>query len=201
MMLVWVLVLTALLASDVAEMTNTLGPEETQQDLEIHDLVKGQCDENWLYYYPSSSCYRLFSDKRTWSDAEAFCNRQHESGHLATVHSSDHNKYIINLIVAATERNERTWIGLNDRENEGTFTWIDGSSQSYRNWLSGEPNHSGNEDCVEINFRGKCNNDRNVVVLEVDSRHSIEQEVTFTDLLLHRGREPTPWVLCSAELD
>ncbi|XP_078251343.1 galactose-specific lectin nattectin-like [Rhinoraja longicauda] len=85
----------------------------------------------------------------------AFYNHQPHYGHLATVTSSEHNTFIANVIGAVRNDNPEAWIGLNDRCQEGTFTWIDGSSQSYRHWLSGEPNHSGDEDCVERNFRGK----------------------------------------------
>ncbi|XP_078276260.1 C-type lectin lectoxin-Thr1-like isoform X2 [Rhinoraja longicauda] len=168
----------------------------------MRNIVKGQCDENWFYFPALNSCYRFFCDKRTWSEADAFCKKQKQSGHMASVHSSDQNTFFTKVIAAVNIRNPRTWIGLNDRHQEGKFFWSDGSSSKYRNWLEGEPNNYGrNEHCVERNYGRECNSVRNVVLLEVDFRHSIEQEVTSTDLLLHRGREPTPWVLCSAELD
>ena len=39
------------------------------------------------------------------------------------------------------------WIGLNDRDEEGTFVWSDGTTGGYRPWADGEPNDSGGEDC------------------------------------------------------
>jgi hypothetical protein len=44
--------------------------------------------------------------------------------------------------------NEEWWIGLTDVAQENIFVWVDGSLLSYNYWQSGEPNNSGNEDCV-----------------------------------------------------
>jgi len=44
----------------------------------------------------------------------------------------------------------RLWLGLNDVSVEGTFVWAGGDPSSYRNWASGEPNNSGDEDCAEL---------------------------------------------------
>lgn len=43
------------------------------------------------------------------------------------------------------------WIGLSDAVTEGTFVWNSGSTAEFRSWRAGEPNNSGDEDCVEIN--------------------------------------------------
>ncbi|XP_078264228.1 snaclec 1-like [Rhinoraja longicauda] len=115
MMLMCVLVLTALLASDVAGTTDSLGPEETQQDLEMRALSEGPCAENWFYFPKLRSCYQFFSHNKNWSDAEAFCKQQAHYGHLATVTSSEHDTFITNVIAAVIKGNPFAWIGLNDR--------------------------------------------------------------------------------------
>ncbi|XP_032895849.1 uncharacterized protein LOC116985273 isoform X2 [Amblyraja radiata] len=70
MMLVWVLVLTTLLASDVAGTSNSLGLEETQHHIEKRDVGKKDCKVDWVYYPPLKSCFRFFCDNRTWTNAE-----------------------------------------------------------------------------------------------------------------------------------
>jgi len=40
------------------------------------------------------------------------------------------------------------WIGLGDKESEGTFEWNDGLKASFRRFAAGEPNQLGEEDCV-----------------------------------------------------
>ncbi|XP_072097080.1 lectin-like isoform X1 [Mobula birostris] len=119
-----------------------------QRDLEIY---RGPCDENWFHFPLLNSCYRFFSDKKTWMAAEEFCNQLPHSGHLASVNSSIHNNFISDVVGAVDESKPRAWIGLNDRSQEGIFTWIDGTLYSYQNWMQNEPNINGdNEDCVHL---------------------------------------------------
>ncbi|KAM7009667.1 LOW QUALITY PROTEIN: uncharacterized protein LKV04_001603 [Tautogolabrus adspersus] len=44
------------------------------------------------------------------------------------------------------------WIGLTDRETEGTWKWVDGTPLTTSFWAPSEPNNSGNrnEDCGEM---------------------------------------------------
>eukprot|EP01084_Bolivina_argentea_P258235 435281_1 len=47
------------------------------------------------------------------------------------------------------------WIGLNDKDIEGQFRWIDGvtTSDYVQFWGAGEPNNVGNEDCAFLDNR------------------------------------------------
>ena len=43
------------------------------------------------------------------------------------------------------------WLGLNDREQEGTFVWVATDEElTYSNWAPGEPNDLLGEDCVSM---------------------------------------------------
>ena len=58
------------------------------------------------------------------------------------------------FIQAANSINDNEgWIGYNDIDSEYSFTWSDGTPNSYTNWkCCGEPNDANdNEDCTEIN--------------------------------------------------
>jgi cysteine-rich repeat protein len=50
------------------------------------------------------------------------------------------------------------WIGLNDIEVEGTFTWSDGQPFSFENFADGEPNNAeGLENCIGLFDTGEWN--------------------------------------------
>lgn len=68
-------------------------------------------------------------------------------GHLAVITSQEENDFL-------TERTDGTpaYIGFSDREMEGSFIWETGEEPVFTNWNEGEPNNSGNEDFVVINF-------------------------------------------------
>ncbi|XP_078264266.1 alpha-N-acetylgalactosamine-specific lectin-like [Rhinoraja longicauda] len=153
MMLDWVLVLTALLASDVAGLTDSLGPEENQHHIEKRKIIKGPCAEKWFYFASSMSCYRYFPIEKTWYDAEVLCNAQNRYGNLVTVNSKEHNAFIAKVILAVSKVGTSAWIGLSDNCKEGTFTWIDGSPLKHPQWGTAQPdNLKGLEDCVLTNY-------------------------------------------------
>merc|ERR1719158_826815 len=67
---------------------------------------------------------------------------------------------VINNKIDRFGSNANYWIGLTDRENEGTFVWgSDGSEATYTNWNGREPNNMRKEDCAHI--RTNKNNEWN----------------------------------------
>ncbi|XP_059842844.1 alpha-N-acetylgalactosamine-specific lectin-like isoform X2 [Hypanus sabinus] len=150
MMLVWVLVMTVLLVSDVTGTENSLELERTQHHLEKRELSRGPCDENWFYYSLLNSCYRFFSEEKTWEAAEDFCDQKSYYGQLASVNSDEHNAFISEVVAAVEKNKPWAWIGLNDICMEGNFTWIDGTDYTYKDWDRGQPDDHDNEDCVHI---------------------------------------------------
>ncbi|MGZ4961733.1 MAG: C-type lectin domain-containing protein [Limisphaerales bacterium] len=79
-------------------------------------------------------------------------------GHLATVRNSSENDWLLATFVPILGA-ANFFIGLTDNAHEGTFTWISGETNSFRNWKTGEPNNSnGNEDYAEVHYdTGKWN--------------------------------------------
>ncbi|XP_008276769.1 CD209 antigen-like protein E [Stegastes partitus] len=53
-------------------------------------------------------------------------------------------------------KGENPWIGLNDKENEGTWTWVDGTPLTISYWENIQPDNGGGspqwgeEDCAQI---------------------------------------------------
>ena len=80
-------------------------------------------------------------------------------GSLTTVSDISENSWIRSTFgnFGGTER--KLMIGLTDRSLEGTFSWISGEGEPYRNWAVGEPNNGGStgEDFVEISSTGEWN--------------------------------------------
>ena len=106
---------------------------------------------------------------RDWWNARDECL---EDGYdLVTIDSLEFNNALENQ-TAGYDRS--FWIGLTDLENEGWFTWIDGTELDYEDWRNGEPNDYGfGEDCAEIDSRGgwddnSCS-ERQAYICEVDA--------------------------------
>ncbi|XP_062928249.1 snaclec coagulation factor IX/factor X-binding protein subunit B3-like [Mobula hypostoma] len=137
MRLVSVLVVTALLVSDVTGTDNSTEVEETLRA--FGEITRGPCEIGWYEYRPTKSCYRCFNSTKTWKEAEIFCNREKHYGQLASVTSCDHNEFISKLVRKATTGSRPAWIGLKDVCKNGNFLWGDESSVRYLNWAEGRP--------------------------------------------------------------
>ncbi|XP_014890299.1 neurocan core protein [Poecilia latipinna] len=98
------------------------------------------CEHSWRKFH--GHCYRYFSRRHTWEDAEKDC-REH-SGHLASIHTAAEQSFIRGL------SHDNTWIGLNDRTVEDDFQWTDKTDLQYENWRENQPDNffAGGEDCV-----------------------------------------------------
>jgi hypothetical protein len=108
-------------------------------------------------------CYMVFTTARTWANAAADCESLDGDAHLATILDAGESAFVTNLLI------DRSWIGLNDIDQEGTFVWVTGDPLDFELWVPGEPNNSGNEDCAEIRFDNGEWNDEGCG----DSRHYV----------------------------
>ncbi|XP_054595347.2 neurocan core protein isoform X2 [Nothobranchius furzeri] len=98
------------------------------------------CEHGWRKFH--GHCYRYFSHRHTWEDAEKDC-REH-SAHLSSVLSKAEQEFINGL------GHDNAWVGLNDRTVEEDFQWTDGNELVYENWRESQPDNffAGGEDCV-----------------------------------------------------
>jgi len=84
----------------------------------------------------NSKYYCSHNNNFTWHEAKAAVASL--GGHLVIVDDAAENEFIRSTVLA-----DYVWIGLTDEANEGTFVNVDGSTPSYLNWSSGEPNNNG----------------------------------------------------------
>ena len=114
----------------------------------------GCCDDYWTTY--GNKCYHYFRTTLNWEAARDNCLTH--SANLVGINSVGENDFVSYLTACgSTGAGPRTWIGLNDKVTEDTFTNVDGSSATaYTNWQGNDnPNNWFDEDCVETNYQGR----------------------------------------------
>ena len=81
------------------------------------------CPHQWTEF--NSSCFRFFSSRKTWVNAEDECLTV--GGHLASVHSSQENMFLQSLASG-----DSFWLG-GYHTGEGDWVWSDLSDFDYLN--------------------------------------------------------------------
>ncbi len=85
--------------------------------------------------------YVFVRTPRTFDEASSHCTALR--GQLATIDDAEESAFL------TPHLRVRSWLGLTDRQQEGTFRTPDGANAGFTFWSAGEPNNSGDEDCVE----------------------------------------------------
>lgn len=122
------------------------------------------------------SMYFLNPSYLSGSAAQSFAQSLHAN--LISIQSAAENACILSdLNRLGYGSGDVIWIGFNDEAVEGSFVWYDQAPVVYTNWAPGEPNNSGNEDCVQIYPGGSnpgtwndlnCNGYNSMSVIEVN---------------------------------
>ncbi|XP_050932194.1 CD209 antigen-like protein E isoform X2 [Lates calcarifer] len=107
-----------------------------------HSKTERNCHQGWIKF--NNKCYYA-SDKgaaKTWEESRKDCLQRRAD--LVIITTKDELDFVSKIYT-------RTWIGLSDMQQENKWKWVDGSDLIGGGfWQSGEPNNSGDEDCVEI---------------------------------------------------
>ncbi|ATB27081.1 CotH kinase family protein [Melittangium boletus] len=115
-----------------------------------------QCPRCTVRPAPKGGKLAFCAQALSFADAEADCVTQ--GGHLVSIHDQATQDAV--LAGARALSTGSWWLGLNDRVQEGDYTWTDGSPRHYTAWASGEPNnYGGDEDCTQMYGSGGAWND------------------------------------------
>ncbi|XP_053335470.1 CD209 antigen-like protein E [Clarias gariepinus] len=97
----------------------------------------------------SSSIYFMSTEKKkNWTESRQDC--RDKGADLLIINSTEEQEFISKQLNSSVY-----WIGLSDRDTEGEWKWVDGTTLTTEFWGSGEPSNSSggkDEDCVEIYF-------------------------------------------------
>ncbi|XP_033624617.1 macrophage mannose receptor 1-like [Asterias rubens] len=121
----------------------------------LQSVLAQRCPHGWLMH--GDSCIILKMDSKSFFEAQKDCQSYDQDTDLVVMTDDSLNDFIKKQI---KNTGVDFYIGLHDLSTESKFTWVNGEElkpQNSPNWLPGEPNNSGNEDCVEIMYNGKWN--------------------------------------------
>ncbi|XP_037644972.1 C-type lectin domain family 10 member A-like isoform X3 [Sebastes umbrosus] len=130
------------------DLLNASLTENTKELDKLQSLSKEKktCPAGWTMF--SSACYLLSGGTGSWDRGREDCRNR--GAHLVMIDSVKEQTFVAGLIKT------HTWIGLNDKDVEGTWKWIDGTPLTLMNWALNEPNNGGGksewgkEDCAHI---------------------------------------------------
>ncbi|XP_050799399.1 C-type lectin domain family 4 member F-like isoform X3 [Gopherus flavomarginatus] len=112
--------------------------------------VLTKLSRGWRFY--GGNLYYFSQEEKSWDEAERFCVSQ--DSHLTSVSSQAEQEFL-----SSKTKGKAHWIGLTDRETEGSWRWADGTEYradaSRGFWEENQPDNwdqgtGGREDCVEI---------------------------------------------------
>uniref|UniRef100_A0A4W5R228 C-type lectin domain-containing protein n=1 Tax=Hucho hucho TaxID=62062 RepID=A0A4W5R228_9TELE len=126
---------------------NNLTEERDQLQTSYNNptVKRDKLQTSWQKF--ESSWYFLSTETKTWNKSRADCLER--GADLVIINSDKEQEFLFNF-------NKRVWIGLTDRETEGNWKWVDGTTLTIKYWYKPQPDNGGGqadnaeEDCVEI---------------------------------------------------
>ncbi|KAL8222654.1 UNVERIFIED_CONTAM: hypothetical protein K2H54_077793 [Gekko kuhli] len=112
--------------------------------------------KGWVYI--NGHCYKLFTEKALWLEAELQCRDYSRNSHLVSLHNEQEAAVVVELIKA--QESHEVWIGLYAENTKGLWWWTDDSEYNYVSWALGEPDFQGSQKvyCVQLSLiKGEWN--------------------------------------------
>ncbi|XP_026215292.1 C-type lectin domain family 4 member M-like isoform X3 [Anabas testudineus] len=133
---------------DFTSQQTSLSEERDELKKKLDDFIY-YSQQQWVYL--GGSFYYISSNKRTWQQSRDYCLQKRAD--LIIVNSKEEQ-------TLTRQWQDNMWIGLTDREKEGTWKWVDGTPLITSYWGINEPNSFGNreEDCGEVRLHKFENN-------------------------------------------
>ncbi|XP_057713114.1 collectin-12 [Corythoichthys intestinalis] len=104
------------------------------------------------------SCYYFSaaSQKVNYDEASAFCSNK--AAHLVIINNNEEQMFVKSIVTGKGF----FWLGLNDKEEENVWKWVDGSTPVFKKWNPGQPDnwtrgHQHGEDCAGLIQNGNWN--------------------------------------------
>ncbi|NWI09149.1 REG4 protein, partial [Crypturellus soui] len=110
------------------------------------------CPPGWSYY--KLSCFKHFTELRSWDEAEAQCQASHPGAHLAWVQEL-REATTMRKVLSYYQRTQPVWIGLRLGHQGQGWRWVNGVEYS---GASGIPRRgAGSGTCAALpNVGGEC---------------------------------------------
>ncbi|XP_028249454.1 CD209 antigen-like protein E [Parambassis ranga] len=152
--------------SSMTEERDRLTANLTAMNIKLQCLTaqNKHCPAGWRLF--GCGCYFFSADSASWERSRQDCREK--GADLVAIDSYEEQEFLTTTI------NQTSWIGLNDRDHEGTWKWSDGtpldSTPAY--WREDQPDNGngdplwGEEDCVYITAQQEAKknwNDRKCV--------------------------------------
>ncbi|XP_048250990.1 C-type lectin domain family 4 member G-like isoform X2 [Haliotis rufescens] len=105
---------------------------------------------NQYLYSHGEYCYEFaIAEHRYWKGARDYCVA--DGGHLVKIDNMDKELFLVSTLLHLDFHDKAIWIGLNDIQQEGVYTWTNGELATFTYWAPGEPSFLHNfEDCVAM---------------------------------------------------
>uniref|UniRef100_A0A3Q2GLM5 C-type lectin domain-containing protein n=1 Tax=Cyprinodon variegatus TaxID=28743 RepID=A0A3Q2GLM5_CYPVA len=116
-------------------------------------FLRKTCPTGWTNF--SCSCYFRSTVTGSWDEGRQDCLSR--GADLVVIKDKDEQDFISRFA------KEKTWIGLNDKETEGSWKWVDGTSMNLSFWIKDQPDNGGGdpkwgkEDCAHVYAQSQWN--------------------------------------------
>ncbi|KAM9462119.1 uncharacterized protein Hap1MRO34_016144 isoform 1-T1 [Clarias gariepinus] len=127
--------------SSLANQQDQLQKEKERLQNNFGELA-AQARLGWVYF--NFNLYFISNEKKIWPESRQDCKKK--GADLVIIRTKEEEDFLVEQLGS-----DKAWIGLNDKNTEGVWKWVDGTSVTTAYWAPGEPNDAGKgEDCAEL---------------------------------------------------